>query len=166
MATNKAFTGVNTVFAQICRSPWFFYGNCSPINRKVVGTHFPVFFLLQIVLCVSAYQLLTLIETESANIILFPSSVPNSLAVARQSKSSNGKIHTVKRGRLPRKGMDQKQLGVYTLRIDDASSKSNEDRELLGIKQVCLHNARICGILAEMEKAEIWELLAQIVGSR
>ncbi|GAX11681.1 hypothetical protein FisN_7Lh049 [Fistulifera solaris] len=59
---------------------------------------------------------------------------------------------------------DRKALGVFTLpRVPTANVVS---LELQHIKEICLHNAQICKSVDEIEKHEVWCLIAQLVDMR
>jgi hypothetical protein len=60
---------------------------------------------------------------------------------------------------------DQMQLGVYVLRAEKPSARSQDD-ELMKIRDLCLHNAEVCESLGDQEKRGVWDLIAKTVQSR
>ena len=53
------------------------------------------------------------------------------------------------------------KLGVYALRKVAPTSATN--KELMEMKEICLHNSQVCSDVGEDEKCRVWQLIAQLV---
>jgi predicted RNA-binding Zn-ribbon protein involved in translation (DUF1610 family) len=113
------------------------------------------------------YSLLDTIGGRNAHVCPLALPVPNSLEVASNlSTPLDSSLRKIKRRPSKKEIMERKQIGVYILRTDESSGKSNAEQELGMIKQACLHNSNACRILGESEKGEVWEILSHIVDTR
>jgi Zinc-ribbon, C4HC2 type len=73
---------------------------------------------------------------------------------------------TSHRTAIAKPGPSLPQPGVYTICADGLASRTSARVKLVETRTTCLHNAAVCVKLGEQEKADVWELLSQVVDGR
>jgi hypothetical protein len=153
------------VFVLVCRSPWFFCESCLFISTMVAKLS-PIYFPHPIARCVSPIVDSAFHVTKKRLTFLFS----HYLQVPKgRAPSSNREIPHREELHAESKVDEFNRLeagGVYTLRICRAGTNVSGNQDLAKMKFHCEHNARVYRQASESEKAEVWDLLAQIVEGR